>query len=180
MSVGGPRRVMDRRGHLVLLAEVVPIAPEEADVPAVLEPSNRPDGVAVDEWARRQDAVREAAREFETLSPQDIKERLRGLTSRELDEDDVKQFEVDVRAQQLDDLCDALDQMQRGVKRGRRTVRIQMPRGYLRFALHRLTQDEVDELGARLTARGWSADDLRERLTSKLSKKQLDVTTSPE
>ena len=47
--------------------------------------------------------MREAAREFEELTEQDLKERLRGVTSKPLEEGDLAQFRVDVRAAVLDD-----------------------------------------------------------------------------
>lgn len=130
------------------------------DVPASAapkSPSKVPsDGVSDDELSRRRDAVREAAREFETLDDQDIRERLRGVTNRALSEDEVSQFTADVRQHQLDDLVDVLDQRTRGKRRGRRTVRLQAPRGYVRKTLNALTDDERAGMTARLRARGWS------------------------
>jgi hypothetical protein len=178
MAAFGVRRVLDDQGHAMLLAESLPSDSE--DTTPLPPPSSRPANVDVGEWHRRHDAVREAAREFETLTSQDIRERLKGLTSRELTDGDVTQFESDVRAQQLHDLIDALDQAHRGKKRGRRTVRIQMPRGYVRYAVHRLTQDELVDAGTRLAARGWTPMEVKEKVYSKLSKKQLDGLTLPE
>lgn len=106
------------------------------------------------ELARRRDAVRDAAREFETLSPQDVKERLRGTTTRTLGADEVSSFASDVRDQALDDMVDVLDQTIRGKKRGRRTVRLGAPRGYVKKALNAMTTDELRQLVARLSARG--------------------------
>lgn len=108
------------------------------------------------EWARRQDAVREAAREFEPLSSQDLQERLRGATSRPLTADEVSTFEQDVRSQVLDDLVDALDQNQRGRRRSRRTVRVVAPRGYVKKTMRSLSAAERSDLEARLRARGWT------------------------
>jgi hypothetical protein len=124
-------------------------------------PSARPSTVAHDEWARRQDAVRDAAREFEDLSTQDIRERLRGLTSKPLSDEDLEQFRVDVRAAAMDDLVDVLDQNARGKDRGRRTVKVKAPRGYTRKIINSLDDQEREAVRARLLARG-------------LTKKQLD------
>lgn len=119
--------------------------------------------VSVDspELARRRDAVREAAREFEDLSEQDLRERLRGVTSRELSADEVALFRSDVRSQVLDDLVDVLDQDHRGRLRSRRTVRVVAPRGYRVRTIRGLSEGEQADVENRLKARGWSEQDVR-------------------
>lgn len=112
------------------------------------------------ELARRRDAVRDAAREFEELSEQDLRERLRHATTRPLTPAEVARFRDDVRAQVLDDLVDALDQNRRGRLRSRRTVRVVAPRGYLAKARKGLSDVERGEVEARLRARGWSDQDV--------------------
>jgi hypothetical protein len=112
------------------------------------------------ELARRRDAVREAAREFEDLSDQDVRERLVGRTKRELTADEVAQFRSEVRAQVLDDLVDVLDQSTRGRLRSRRTVRVVAPKGYRVKIVRGLSADEQDEVDDRLKARGWTEQDV--------------------
>lgn len=131
-------------------------------------PSVRPASVAHTEWARRQDAVREAAREFEDLTAQDLRERLRGATSKPLSDQDLEQFRVDVRAAALDDLVDVLDQTVRGKLRGRRTVRIHAPRGYVVRIVKTLSKIEADEVDSRLRSRGWTDKQVQESFTSRL------------
>lgn len=118
--------------------------------------TSTPSSVDPLEWSRRQDAVREAAREFEPLSSQDLQERLRGATSRPLTADEVSTFTADVQSQVLDDLVDALDQNQRGRRRSRRTVRVVAPRGYVKKTTKGLSAAERSDLEARLRARGWT------------------------
>lgn len=153
---------IDQHGLPVLLAAP---AVEQQDAPAEppLIPSTRPTSMNHVEWARRMDAVREAAREFEQLTDQDLKERLRGLTSRPLDDTEITAFRADVRALQLDDLVDLLDQAERGKLRGRRTVRVVAPRGYIRKTLAALSSLEQGELVDRLGARGWTAKQLTDK-----------------
>jgi hypothetical protein len=112
------------------------------------------------ELARRRDAVREAAREFEDLSDQDVRERLAGKTKRELTVDEVAQFRSEVRTQVLDDLVDMLDQSTRGRLRSRRTVRVVAPKGYRVKLIRGLSADEQDEVEDRLKARGWTDQDV--------------------
>lgn len=113
-------------------------------------------GVTAEELARRTDAVREAAREFESFGTQDISDWLRGKVNRPFTQADVDAFLADVRAQQLSDLVDALDDAQRGSGRKRRRVRVVMPKGYRRLTLNRLEDSELKMVATRLRARGWS------------------------
>ncbi len=134
-----------------------------------VEPST--DSTAL-ELARRRDAVRSAAREFEDLSEQDLRERLRGVTSRPLDAADLQQLRDDVRAQVLDDLVDLLDQARMGRLRKRRHVRIQAPKGYVVKCVHGLSEVEAADVEARLRARGWGDVDVREALLDKRPRRQ--------
>jgi hypothetical protein len=135
---------IDAHGFPVMLAERKPEPPKVEPTP--------------DEVARRRDAVRDAAREYDRPKAQDIKERLRGVTNRPLTADEVDSFTSDVHVQRMDDLVDALDQRHRGSQRGRRTVRIQVPRGHVRRAINELDDDQLRQLSDRLKARGWSQD----------------------
>lgn len=149
---------------------------DEAGYPVLLEDANQtassvgtsaPEPTPVVEsleLARRRDAVREAAREFEDLSDQDIKERLKGVTSRELSDNEIAIFRENVRAQILDDLVDVLDQSTRGRLRTRRTVRVVAPKGYRRKALNGLSESERSEIKDRIRARGWSEIDISSAL----------------
>lgn len=118
-------------------------------------PTSQAAGAKHDEWSRRHDAVREAAREFETFNTQDVKEWLKGKTNRVLSDAEVASFAVDVRHQQLTDLVDVLDQNERGALRGRRHVKVRAPRGYTAKTLNSLTDDELKHVASRLKAKGW-------------------------
>lgn len=145
---------LDEDGYPVLLLDV-----KETPTKIEFPPPN-----STLELARRRDAVREAAREFEDLSDQDIKERLKGVTNRELSDNEIAIFREDVRSQVLDDLVDVLDQSTRGRLRSRRTVRVVAPKGYRRKALNGLSEPERSEIEERLRARGWSEIDISSTL----------------
>lgn len=113
-------------------------------------------GVTPEELARRFDAVREAAREFEVFNQQDVMEWLRGRINKPFTQAEVDAFLADVRSQQLADLVDVLDQNERGSKRGRRHVRVTAPKGYTRKLLGALEDTEIQMLVTRLRARGWN------------------------
>lgn len=117
--------------------------------------------VTAEEIARRMDAIREAAREMEEFSAQDITEWLRGKTNRQLSDGEIRAFVADVRAQQLSDLVDILDQNERGSRRSRRHVKVTAPRGYTRKTLNSLSDEELRVLANRLRARGWNSKQVK-------------------
>ena len=114
------------------------------------------------EYSRMLDAVREAAREFETMDEGDIKDFLQGR-AKAPEQVDIQQFLDAVTAQRKNDLVDWLDQSLRSsgpLKRARRKVRISMPKGYLRKFLGSLDDDSIGELSHRLEAMGHDAADV--------------------
>lgn len=161
---------LDSRGNPLMMAD----RPSAKQAPAPPPPSSRPATVSVQEWARRQDAVREAAREFEPLADQDVRERLRGVTSKSLSSAEVARFRVDARHQHVNDLVDVLDQAERGRLRARRTVRLSAPRGYVRRSLSNLAPHEAADVRSRLEARGWEPHQLA-KLDDRLPRSEPDV-----
>ncbi len=149
-------RAIDGAGWPVLLADRV------AEDPAPVESASSL-------GARRRDVVRELAREFEDLSDQDLREMLPAEVSKALSAGDLMVLRHDVRAQVIDDLVDVLDQRHRGKLRARRTVRLLAPRGYVRKAVAGLSVTERTDIASRLSARGWSADDVRRALPPRRS-----------
>jgi hypothetical protein len=153
---------LDEHGNPVLLGKPVAITNDESKLTKV-------DDL---EWVRRSDIIRDTAREFEEFSDQDIRERLRGITSRQLDATEISQFREDVRAQVLDDLVDILNWSHFGRLRTRRTVRLTAPKGYIRKTLNSLSKEELEEIEARLQAHGWGdleIEALRARRSQKAS-----------
>jgi hypothetical protein len=123
-----------------------------------------PDGVDPEEWHRRMDAVRDAAREFDSMSLQDVREWLQGKTTRELTQAELESFLHDVHQHRLSDLVDVLDtSLRKSLSerfRQRRTVRVVPPRGWVKRTLAGLEDDDIAILYTRLKTRGFSDDDL--------------------
>lgn len=136
--------------------------PEAENEP--LLPSSLPEGVNPAEWARRMDAVRDAAREFDDQGLEDLREWLQGRTTRDLEEDELEELLTDIRRQRLSDLLDVLEHSIRRTlplrTRSRRTVRVAAPRGWVRRTLTGLDNSEIAELFRRLEARGFTSDEL--------------------
>lgn len=117
-----------------------------------------PPGIDPDEWARRMDAVRDAAREFDFHQQGDLHEWLKGRTKRDLDPDELDAFARDIRAQRIADLVDVIDHsMRRKIAlraRGRRMVRVVPPKGFVQRSINGLEDDELSDIVRRLEARG--------------------------
>lgn len=157
---------VDDRGYPILFAS-------SSDSPAVLPSKHGLGGFDISEQSRRHDAVREAAREFESYSAQDLTEWLKGKTKRDLSQAEIDSFLNDVREQQLSDLVDIVDHGSRGVLRGRRTVRIQAPKGYVKKTLKSLNDDELSALIDRLQSRGWDQQMIWSQLSKHLPESKL-------
>jgi hypothetical protein len=130
-----------------------------------------PENVDPDEWSRRMDQVRNAAREFDPQELEDIKEWLTGKTNRDLSEEEIQDFLHDVKRQRLSDLVDVLDNsIRRRVAiraRGRRTVRVVPPKGWVRRTMQGLEDNDVVELHRRLRSRGFSEEELEAHLINR-------------
>ena len=108
------------------------------------------------EWARMQDAVRDAAREFDDFDEGDVAEFLKAR-ARDPSVVDNAAFLLMVRQQHINDIADILDQQLRtsgSLPSGKRKVRVSAPRGYMKRALAGLNADEVAQVMSRLEARG--------------------------
>jgi hypothetical protein len=108
------------------------------------------------EYARMLDAVREAAREFEDPDEGDIRDFLKGR-ARSPEQVDVTNFLQQVVDQRKNDLVDWIDQQMRSsgpLRRGRRRVRISVPKGYIRRLLGKMDDNALAEIHHRLEAMG--------------------------
>jgi hypothetical protein len=115
---------------------------------------------------RRRDAVVDAARTIEDLSPagveQFVRQRWRG--DRAITQADIDAFAADARRQRIHDLVDALDYRIRKAVRGRagsRHLHIDIPRGLARKSLAGLERDDLLTIFARLRDRGWSDQQIK-------------------
>lgn len=147
-----------------------------ADVnPVAVNRLGVPQGVSQEEWERRLDAIRDAAREYDEMGQGDAKEFLNGRVN-DLSKVDVDAFLSDVREQRIDDLIDILDHQLRsrvdGSRRARRFVRLQAPRGFVKRLFASLSDDEIIKVTTRLANRGWAVDDLIDQIISRVNKQE--------
>lgn len=132
-----------------------------------------PQGLTVDQFERRQDIVRDLAREMDDLDDGDMKEFLKRYPSVDFSKVRIDLLKQDVRAQRLDDLVDILDSQMRGrvagMKRGRRTVKIAAPKGFQKRVFAGLEDEEVLKLVKRLEGKGWDPEDLTKHVISRVA-----------
>lgn len=159
----------------VLLAatDAPPAPPEPVEETLPLERSVKPEDVGWDEWQRRQNAVKSLAREYDEVDQGDIREFLKGRTSRDLTEEEIGQLHHDIRSHRVSDITDVLDSQLRStvdqMKRARRTVRVSAPKGWLKRAFNNLDQKGVEQVVAHLASRGHDPETITKRVLSRVS-----------
>jgi hypothetical protein len=123
----------------------------------------------VDSVQRRRDAVIDAARTLDDLSPTGVATfvRKRWSGTKVLTDADIQAFSNDALAQRLQDITDSLDYRVRKAVYGRggaKVVKIEFPRGLARSTLRGLDNNQIATVLTRLRARGWSSDQLRRHI----------------
>jgi hypothetical protein len=115
---------------------------------------------------RRRDAVVDAARELDDLSPAGVEQfvRRRWRGDRPLTQEDIDAFAADARRQRVHDITDALDFRIRKAVSGRagsRLPHVSIPRGLQRKSLAGLEREELMMVFTRLRERGWSNQQIK-------------------
>lgn len=127
-----------------------------------------PDGTSGPaEWGRYHDAVREAARSFDTPEEGDIRLFL-NARARNPEKVDVPAFHEAVKRQRMADMVDIVDHHMRrdgSLPRGSRHIRTQAPKGYLRKILRGSSPEDLAHLRHRLGAIGHDDDKVSEFLS---------------
>jgi len=146
------------------------LAPDGAPVLLVAVAEAPPEDPAPDRAKgsdhRRRDAVVDAARTLEDLSPagveQHVRRRWRG--DRAITPEDISSFSSDARAQRMHDVVDALDHRIHQAVHGRlnsKRTHVSIPRGVVKKSLSQLDGEEVATVVARLRDRGWSDQQIK-------------------
>lgn len=149
------RAIIDSHGAPALLDE-----PSEPQRQARAKAGEQAATQERQDLVRRRDAVVDAARTLEDLSPDGVREHVarRARGTRVMTDDDVSSFSVDATKQRELDVADALDgRARRGVYgRQDKHVVVSFPRGWLRRSLRSMGDDEVAAVLGRLRDRGWT------------------------
>lgn len=151
------RFAIDAHGAPILLAAV------DDPLPDPEPPARPPSDQSV---SRRRDAVIEAARTLDDLSPVGVEKlvRRRWRGDRAVTPQDVQSFAADARAQRVHDVVDALDFRIRRQVYGRtnaKQMHVSIPRGIISKSLASLDAEEVASVVARLRDNGWSAQQIK-------------------
>lgn len=143
---------------MLLTATAAPPADSETEPDPAVEEAKK---AARGSQARRRDAVVDAARTLEDLSPEGVEQhvRRRWRGDRSITPQDIQSFSADARAQRVHDVADALDfRVRRAVygRSGTKQPHVQIPRGIVGKSLASLDPEEKAAVVARLRDRGWS------------------------
>lgn len=127
------------------------------------------------EQMRMMDAVRDAAREYDTPTEADIQEFIAGRAKDPSKVDIAKFLEMtlDQRQSDLVDLLDAYLRQHGPLKRGRRKVRVSAPRGYLRRLMDSMDSDSIAQVTLRLQSRGHGEEDLNRFFGKKFNEETM-------
>ena len=154
-----------------------PPAAEETSVPTKEGDSS---AASKTEHMRMMDAVREAAREYDTPTEGDIREFIKGR-AKDPSKVDIEKFVELTMEQRQDDLIDLLDNLLRAqgpLKRGRRKLRVSAPRGYLRRLMRSMDTDSIAQVSLRLQSLGHSEEDVTAFFTKKFGEEKMSEVTS--
>jgi len=154
---GGYTFAVERDGSPLLLAAAT------AEPPAQPAPEKDP---AEGSDLRRRDAVVDAARTLDDLSPAGVEQlvRRRWRGDRAVASEDFASFSSDARKQRVHDVVDALDfRIRRAVhgRAGSKQTHVSIPRGIVNKSLAALEREELADVFTRLRDRGWSAQQIR-------------------
>jgi hypothetical protein len=152
------RFAVNGRGAPLLLAPETEAPPE----PPTPEPD---DTRAQRSVTRRRDAIADAARTLDDLSPAGVESfvRRRWRGDRAVAPEDFSSFSTEARQQRLHDVVDALDFRIRRTVNGRASVKhthVSVPRGRFGKALASLDREELAQAFERLRERGWSNQEI--------------------
>lgn len=125
---------------------------------------------------RRRDAVVDAARTLDDLTPAGVEAFVRRRWSgrRALTQAEIGAFAADARRQRLHDVVDAVDfRIRKAVygRAGSRHPHLVIPRGLQRKSLAGLDHDEVVMLFSRLHERGWNDQQIKRHGIRRLDSK---------
>jgi hypothetical protein len=146
-----------------------PATAETPSVPSEQTQEGESSAASKTEHMRMMDAVREAAREYDTPTEADIREFVAGR-AKDPSKVDIQKFLELTLDQRQADLIDLLDNHLRQagpMKRGRRKVRISAPRGYLRRLMRNMDSDSIAQVTLRLQSMGHDPEVVKELLTRK-------------
>ena len=137
--------------------------------PVPVTRSGIPQGITRDEWERRLDLVRKAARELAAVDANAAQSFLKDRVT-DLSKVDIAQFLFDVRAHQIDDLLDAFDAQMRKATGG---VKVVAASGWVKRMFGSMTDTELSSFAARLQNRGFSAKQIATSVASRVKDESI-------
>jgi hypothetical protein len=148
--------------------------PTTPDVEIVANANSLPQGVTQEQWERRQDIVRELARQASKELNNDY---LQGFLAKHPQVQDAAAVDIeslkrDIRAQQLEDLVDILDAQLKSRVDLKNNVRLQAPRRWVPDVIARLQDNEVLDVAKRLEGGGYGEEVIKKQFVAKIKDKE--------
>lgn len=165
----------DERGVRLADAPGAVADPPPAEEASVQAKEGDSSATSKTEQMRMMDAVREAAREYDTPTEGDIREFIKGR-AKDPSKVDIEKFVELTMEQRQDDLIDLLDNLLRSqgpLKRGRRKLRVSAPRGYLRRLMRSMDTDSIAQVSLRLQSMGHSEEEITSFFTKKFGEEKM-------
>jgi hypothetical protein len=127
-----------------------------------------PSGVDPIVWARRMAAVRDAARQLDELTADTVRTFLAARVA-DVNQVDIAQFLADSTWQRIADLADALD----AKHRNKGEVNVKASASFIRRVFAGLDGAQAGHLVKILEGRGWSVDDIKKNIISRVKDPEL-------
>lgn len=137
------------------------------DVVVTQQSRTLPQGVTQEQWEKRQDIVRDAARQLAEINPAKAKAYLDAHPTVNGDQVNIAAFVMDVQAAQLDDLVDAIRQ-----KSSSGFVSLKAGNRYIKSKLNGLDDAQVENVARRLQSTGMDLDDVNTHVVSRIRDKE--------
>jgi hypothetical protein len=148
-----------------------PVTAKAAQNPTQINRTGIPQGVTPEEWERRLDTVKDAARSLgESFSNDDITTFLEGRVN-DLAAVDVQSFATDVRAQQVDDVVDVF--AQRLGNSG--DIAVKTSNAYITRIFGQMQDTTVVNILNRLIARGFEPEAVQKNVAGRLPKDRQET-----
>jgi hypothetical protein len=150
-----------KEGALEVVAETIQggALPQQSGVPVGVDPAV---------WARRMAAVRDAGRQLEDLTFDTVRTFLAARVA-DVNQVDIGQFIADVQWQRIADLADALDNKYKN----KGQVNVKASSGFIKRVFAGLDGPQAGHLVKMLEGRGWSVDDIKKNIISRVKSPEL-------
>lgn len=136
------------------------------DVVVTQQTSTLPQGVTQEQWDKRRDIIRDAARSLAETNPEAAKKFLQAHPNVAADQVNMEMFLRDVREQRVSDIIDVLHQSANGG-----LIRMQASARVTKRVFNQLDDSEMVRVMKRLEGLGWEPDVINKEIIGNMADK---------